>query len=118
MPRSVSSGCCSPVCGCSSSICALRCCVGSKMGCCLGSNLRPTVSVSVCAVTDRTLVLIKPDGVQRGLIGEIISRIQRKMLSLAALERKTGTDNLAQQHYAEHNRKPSFSSLLEDITSC
>ncbi|MDT5371950.1 MAG: nucleoside-diphosphate kinase, partial [Mycobacterium sp.] len=87
------------------------------MGCCLGSNLRPTVSVRVCAVTERTLVLIKPDGVERGLIGEIISRIERKGLSLAALELKTVSDDLARQHYAEHDGKPFFSSLLEFITS-
>ena len=87
------------------------------MGCCLGSNLRPTVSVRVCAVTERTLVLIKPDAVQRGLIGQIISRIERKGLSLAALELKTVSDDLARQHYAEHDGQPFFSSLLEFITS-
>jgi nucleoside-diphosphate kinase len=75
------------------------------------------VSVSVCAVTAQNLVMIKPDGVQRGLIGEVISRIERKGLSLAALELKTVSDDLARQHYAEHDGKPFFSSLLEFITS-
>ena len=75
------------------------------------------VSASLCAVTERTLVLIKPDGVERGLIGEVISRIERKGLSLAALELKTVSDDLARQHYAEHDGKPFFSSLLEFITS-
>ncbi len=75
------------------------------------------VSVSVCAVTDRTFVLIKPDAVDRGLIGEIISRIERRGLSVAALELKTVSADLARQHYAEHDGKPFFSSLLEFITS-
>lgn len=75
------------------------------------------VSVSVCAVTDRTFVLIKPDAVERGLIGEIISRIERRGLSVAALELKTVSADLARQHYAEHDGKPFFSSLLEFITS-
>ena len=68
-------------------------------------------------MTERTLVLIKPDGVERGLIGEVISRIERKGLSLAALQLKTVSHDLARQHYAEHDGKPFFSSLLEFITS-
>lgn len=74
-------------------------------------------SINLAAVTDRTLVLIKPDGVQRGLVGEIISRIERKGLSLAAMELKDVSDELARQHYAEHDGKPFFDSLLEFITS-
>jgi nucleoside-diphosphate kinase len=66
---------------------------------------------------ERTLVLIKPDGVERGLVGEIMNRIERKGLSLAALELKNVTDGLARQHYAEHEGKPFFESLLEFITS-
>jgi nucleoside-diphosphate kinase len=71
----------------------------------------------VSAVTERTLVLIKPDGVQRRLIGEIISRIEAKGLTLAALELKNVGDDLARAHYAEHEGKPFFPSLLEFITS-
>jgi nucleoside-diphosphate kinase len=68
-------------------------------------------------VSERTLVLVKPDGVSRGLVGEVISRIERKGLTLAALElRKVGRE-LAEQHYAEHADKPFFGSLLEFITS-
>ncbi|MBI3693069.1 MAG: nucleoside-diphosphate kinase [Mycolicibacterium aromaticivorans] len=67
--------------------------------------------------TERTLVLIKPDGVQRQVVGEIISRIERKGLSLAALELKQVSDELARAHYAEHEGKPFFDSLLEFITS-
>jgi nucleoside-diphosphate kinase len=62
-------------------------------------------------------VLIKPDGVQRQVIGEIISRIERKGLSIAALELKHVEDAVARAHYAEHQDKPFFGSLVEFITS-
>lgn len=68
-------------------------------------------------MTERTLVLIKPDGVQRQLVGEIIGRIERKGLSLTALELRAVSHDLAAQHYAEHEGKPFFDSLLEFITS-
>lgn len=68
-------------------------------------------------MTERTLVLIKPDGVQRRLVGDILSRIERKGLTLAALELRTVSDELARRHYAEHDGKPFFDSLLEFITS-
>jgi nucleoside-diphosphate kinase len=68
-------------------------------------------------VSERTLVLIKPDGVSRGLVGEVITRIERKGLTLAALELRTVDRSLAEQHYAEHAGKPFFESLLEFITS-
>jgi nucleoside-diphosphate kinase len=61
--------------------------------------------------------LIKPDGVKRHLIGEILRRIERKGLAIAALELKTVSDELARKHYAEHEGKPFFDSLLEFITS-
>ncbi|HZC11537.1 MAG TPA: nucleoside-diphosphate kinase, partial [Mycobacterium sp.] len=59
-------------------------------------------------MTDRTLLLIKPDGVERRLIGEIIGRIERKGLAVAALEMRVISDELARQHYAEHDGKPFF----------
>ena len=68
-------------------------------------------------MSERTLVLVKPDGVGRGLVGEVISRIERKGLTLAALELRTVDRALAEQHYAEHAGKPFFSALLEFITS-
>ena len=68
-------------------------------------------------MTERTLVLIKPDGVERRLIGEIVSRIERKGLSIAALELRHVSEELAASHYAEHQGKPFFGSLLEFITS-
>jgi nucleoside-diphosphate kinase len=68
-------------------------------------------------VNERTLLLIKPDGVERRLVGEIIGRIERKGLTLAALELRTASDEVARSHYAEHDGKPFFGSLLEFITS-
>ena len=68
-------------------------------------------------MTERTLVLIKPDGVQRGMVGDIIGRIERKGLSIVSLELKNVGDALARAHYAEHQDRPFFGSLLEFITS-
>ena len=68
-------------------------------------------------MTERTLVLIKPDGVARRMVGEIIGRIEAKGLDLAALELKYVSEDLASAHYAEHSDKPFFGSLLEFITS-
>lgn len=68
-------------------------------------------------MTERTLLLIKPDGVERRLVGEILSRIERKGLTLAALELRDVGDELARRHYAEHQGKSFFDSLLEFITS-
>ena len=68
-------------------------------------------------MTEQTLLLIKPDGVERRLVGEIVSRIERKGLTLAALELRVVSDELASQHYAEHDGNPFFGSLLEFITS-
>jgi nucleoside-diphosphate kinase len=68
-------------------------------------------------VSERTLVLVKPDGISRGLVGEVIARIERKGLTLAALELRTVPRDLAEQHYAEHADRPFFGSLLEFITS-
>ena len=72
---------------------------------------------TLCAVTERTLVLVKPDGVERRMVGDIISRIERKGLSIVALELKQVGDKLARAHYAEHEGKQFFGSLLEFITS-
>jgi nucleoside-diphosphate kinase len=68
-------------------------------------------------VTERTLVLVKPDGVERKLIGEVLARIERKGLDIVALELRTVERELAEQHYAEHDGKPFFGDLLEFITS-
>jgi nucleoside-diphosphate kinase len=68
-------------------------------------------------MTERTLVLVKPDGVARGLVGEVIARIERKGLRLAALELRTLDAQTAQAHYAEHEAKPFFGDLVTFITS-
>ncbi|TCP48584.1 nucleoside diphosphate kinase [Tamaricihabitans halophyticus] len=68
-------------------------------------------------MSERTLVLVKPDGVSRGLVGEVISRIERKGLRLVALELRNVARSVAEEHYAEHKDKPFFGDLLEFITS-
>ena len=67
-------------------------------------------------MTERTLVLIKPDGVERGLVGEVLRRIEAKGLRLVALELRTLERATAEQHYAEHAEKPFFGDLVEFIT--
>ena len=66
---------------------------------------------------ERTLILIKPDGVSRGLIGEILGRIERKGLRIIALKMIRVTKELADRHYAEHVEKPFFPELRAFITS-
>ena len=65
----------------------------------------------------RTLVLVKPDGVQRGLTGEIIARIERKGLRIAALKMVHMDRALAERHYDVHREKPFFTSLVDFIAS-
>ena len=66
--------------------------------------------------TERTLVLVKPDGVRRGLAGEVISRLEQKGLTLVAMELRTLDRENAEQHYAEHRERPFFGELVEFIT--
>ena len=65
----------------------------------------------------KTLVLLKPDAVQRGLVGELVSRLERKGLKLVGMKLVRMNDALARQHYAEHVDKPFFKGLAEFITS-
>ena len=65
---------------------------------------------------DRTLVLVKPDGVARGLAGQVIARLEAKGLRLVAAELRTLTRETAETHYAEHRERPFFGSLVEFIT--
>ncbi|MYJ58005.1 MAG: nucleoside-diphosphate kinase, partial [Chloroflexi bacterium] len=67
--------------------------------------------------TERTLVLVKPDGVQRGLIGQVLARLERRGLKLIGLKLMQMDEALANQHYAEHVEKPFFSGLRDFITS-
>lgn len=66
---------------------------------------------------ERTYVMVKPDGVQRGLVGEVIGRIERRGLKIAALRMNTISPEKAKKHYAEHVQKPFFKSLIDFITS-
>ena len=67
-------------------------------------------------VTERSLVLVKPDGVARGLVGEVITRLEAKGLRLVAAELRTLTREVAEEHYGEHRERPFFPSLVEFIT--
>jgi nucleoside-diphosphate kinase len=66
---------------------------------------------------ERTLVLVKPDGVKRGLVGEILSRFERKGLKILAAKTLHVTPERAQRHYVEHEGKPFYPSLIQHITS-
>lgn len=66
---------------------------------------------------ERTLILIKPDAMQRGLAGEIISRLERRGLRIAAMKLFRMDEALARRHYAEHEGKPFFGPLVSYITS-
>ena len=65
---------------------------------------------------NRTLVLCKPDAVERGLVGEVVGRLERKGLKLVALEMRLLDEATAKQHYAEHDGKPFFADLVAFIT--
>jgi nucleoside-diphosphate kinase len=66
---------------------------------------------------ERTLVLVKPDGVRRGVVGEVVARFERKGLKLVAMKTLRVTPELAQRHYAEHQGKPFYPALIQHITS-
>lgn len=66
---------------------------------------------------ERTFIMVKPDGVQRGLIGEIISRFERRGLKLAAMRFVHVSRALAEEHYAVHRERPFYAGLIEYITS-
>ena len=64
----------------------------------------------------RTLILVKPDAFERALTGEVIARFERKGLRIAALKSMQATEEIANQHYAEHSEKPFFGELVSFIT--
>lgn len=66
---------------------------------------------------ERTLILVKPDGVQRNLIGEIISRFERRGLKLIGMKFMQMSQSLAEKHYAVHKERPFFNDLVAYITS-
>lgn len=65
---------------------------------------------------DRTLIICKPDAVERGLVGEILARFERRNLTIAAAELRTIDAETAGRHYAEHDGKPFYADLVEFIT--
>jgi nucleoside-diphosphate kinase len=67
--------------------------------------------------TERTLVIVKPDGVRRGLTGEVLRRIEAKGYLLVALDLRTATREVLEQHYAEHLGKPFYEPLVEFMLS-
>lgn len=67
-------------------------------------------------MSERTLVLVKPDGVARGLVGEVLGRIERKGFTVVALEMRTLPVAIAEEHYGEHADKPFFKDLVAFIT--
>jgi nucleoside-diphosphate kinase len=71
----------------------------------------------VAVASEQTLVLVKPDGVQRGLVGEIIRRLERRGLRIAALDFLVIDRDLASVHYAEHEGKPFYAGLVDYIGS-
>lgn len=68
-------------------------------------------------MTERTLILVKPDGVRRGLIGDVLSRIEGKGLQIVAMDLRTLDRDTAEHHYAEHSVRPFFGQLVDFITS-
>ena len=68
-------------------------------------------------VMERTYIMIKPDGVQRGLVGEIILRFERKGFKLVALKMATPTRDLLEEHYSDLSSKPFFGGLIEYMSS-
>jgi nucleoside-diphosphate kinase len=69
------------------------------------------------AVIERTLILVKPDGVARNLVGEILSRVERKGYRIVALQQRTADGDLLAKHYAEHVGKPFYDPLVEFMSS-
>ena len=66
----------------------------------------------------RTLVLLKPDAVQRSLVGEVTARLERRGLKIVGMKLMQVSDDLARKHYSEHEGKPFFHGLVQFITSC
>ena len=78
---------------------------------------RAAVLDRVAAMTQRTLVLLKPDAVTRGLVGEVVRRIEAKGYALVALELRTATPEVLAEHYAEHEGKPFYQPLVDFMLS-
>jgi len=68
-------------------------------------------------MTERSFVMVKPDGVQAGLTGEIVSRIERRGLRIVAMRKSVIARPLAEEHYEEHRERPFYGELVEFVTS-
>jgi nucleoside-diphosphate kinase len=87
-------------------------------GCASGGRSGPvTLPYVIDTATERTLILVKPDGVARGLIGEILRRVEAKGYRLVALELRTATPELLAEHYAEHQGKAFYQPLVDFMCS-
>src|SRR5665648_1132251 len=82
-------------------------------------STRPTAAkvTAMSAATERTLVLVKPDGVRRGLVGEVLRRVEDKGYRMTALQMRTAGPDLLKEHYAEHAGKSFFGPLVEFMSS-
>src|SRR5665648_903528 len=82
-------------------------------------STRPTAArvTAMSAATERTLVLVKPDGVRRGLVGEVLRRVEDKGYRITALQMRTAGPDLLKEHYAEHAGKSFFGPLVEFMSS-
>ena len=78
---------------------------------------RPPSSTPIAPAVERTLILLKPDAVERGLVGPILSRFERKGLKLAGMKLRRFEPALLEKHYAEHKEKPFFRGLVEFMGS-
>jgi nucleoside-diphosphate kinase len=87
---------------------------GGRLGAPVASGATPRLTKE--NPVQRTLVLVKPDGVRRGLAGEVISRLEQKGLTLVAMELRTLERATAEEHYGEHRERPFFGELVEFIT--
>ena len=87
------------------------------MGVAEGGAGATTALATLCGMTQRTLVLIKPDAVRRGLIGNVLSRFESKGLRIVAMEQRTIDGEKADEHYAEHVERDFYPPLREFVTS-
>ncbi len=83
---------------------------------CLSTAYSPAYCLRLCSMSETTFVMVKPDGVARGLVGEVIGRFERKGLRLTKIRMLIIDEALARRHYAEHVERPFFPELLDFIT--
>ena len=77
----------------------------------------PELLIEECSLMEKTFLMVKPDGVQRNVIGEIVARFEKKGYNLAGAKLMQIPTELAEEHYGEHKERPFFGELVEFITS-